>query len=98
MQERFFVPTDIEITDEHHAKALTKAREIVGKLEGIRKELGLPADQLPVVAAQYSIALNTILFREEQAKYEREDKEYQERMKANPDLMPMPRRRPGLLY
>lgn len=47
-----FLPTTT-VTDEIRAEALVKTREVMGRLELMRKELGLEPQQLDLVATAY---------------------------------------------
>jgi hypothetical protein len=71
-----------EITDDMRAQALAKTTEVVGKLDKIRKQLELPADQLELVAEIYSGTLIAITDAAQQAEFERRNREFERIMPA----------------
>lgn len=49
------------VTEEHRAKALLQTKDTLQKLDGIRKELGIPPDQLYLVVDMYGGHLTTLV-------------------------------------
>ncbi len=44
---------DVTVTEEMRTRAVTMTREILGKLEGVRRELGLPPGEIRTVVEVY---------------------------------------------
>lgn len=67
--------TRIIVTDDMRTQALVKTKEIVGKLDQLRKSLELPADQLPVVADAYGSVLMGLVDEAQQAEFDARTRE-----------------------
>jgi len=72
------------LTDDDRQLALVKARETMGKLEGIRKELGLAPESLVEVVIAYENAMTDIVHEREHTKQRERRRKEKAWLKQNP--------------